>query len=110
MAHISVMFRPTEAALETPSQQASVATVLNANAEMQTYISALPGVIAQFCSPADHKAALAADARLGAPKLLRLCGPKCRYMVAEIVRAQLFGTITSAQFDAINSARPDARL
>lgn len=82
--------------------------MIEQNCQMESHLSSLPGITATFCSVAHHNAALAADKISAAPKLQRgmLCGPSCRHMLASILAAQLCGRITTAQFDAINSACP----
>jgi hypothetical protein len=103
MAYCGFTFGFLKSALETPAQ-AVPTQVITEDSRIETHMSTLPGINAKFCSPADHDAALAADAACASPKLRDLCGPTCRYLIASILKAQLRGRITSAQFDAMDHA------
>jgi hypothetical protein len=102
MAYCGLTFRPSQAAFAAPSQlagQALAAPMINENCCMQSHLSSLPGITALFCSDAHHKDTLAAD-----PELRDMCGPSCRHMLASILKAQLRGSMSADQFEAIDSA------
>ena len=107
MAYFGLMLWPTQAALGTGArhgvEENGATRVIGVSCKVETYISTLPGMLDQLCKSADHADSIKADAALPRPTMLAgLCGPRCRHVLAHVLKAQLRGDLPELIVDAFN--------